>query len=429
MNKIAVFADFIHYDSRIEENKYLLIDGEIIEGLADKAPDGYDIKEKKNAAIFPALINTHTHLPMSIFRGMADDLPLMDWLQNHIWPAETKWLSDEFVHDATLLSCMEMIRCGTSTAFDMYFFSGEIASALSMTGLKGVVGVGVLDFPTKFANNADEYIKKASDLYHRYKEHPDIDVSLCPHAPYTVSPENYLKCVDFCGKHDLVLHTHLAETAFEIGQIKEKYGKTPVEIMNESGAFDIRSIFAHCVHLTDEEIELMGEKNVNIAPCTESNLKLVSGFAPLKKLMDAGANLTIATDGAASNNDIDMIGEMATTAKVHKAVNHDATAFSAETVLKMATSNAAKGLGLGNTGELKEGYKADFFVLSFEDAGVTPVYNPVSHLVYSAGRHDVTDTYVKGKPLMENRQILVADEEEIKNKARRWAKKIKESKN
>lgn len=425
MTKKAIYADWIYYDGKVEQNKYLIINDNIIEGLSLAPENGCEIIRRENSAVFPGLINTHAHLPMSMFRGLADDLALMDWLKNHIWPVESKWLSDAFVHDATLLSAVEMIRCGTVCANDMYFFSDHVASALIKCGLRGVVGVGVLDFPTKTGKGADDYIAKGAALYQKYKDHETIDISLCPHAPYTVNPDNFRKCVEFCGKHDILLHTHLLEAPTERADITERYGKSPIELMNEVGAFDIKSIFAHTIHPTDEEIGLMGSKGVCTAHCLESNMKLASGFSPVKKMLDAGMNVTIGTDGQASNNDIDMIGEMSTVAKFHKAFNMDATVLDAKTVLDMATKNAAKALGLEKCGELKAGYKADFFVLSFDAVNVTPVYNPVSHLVYSASQRDVTDVYVNGKCLMENGVITVIDENEIKDKARSWAAKIK----
>jgi 5-methylthioadenosine/S-adenosylhomocysteine deaminase len=401
-----------------------LVDGSTIAGIAENPSDDYTFEVFSISAIFPGLVNTHTHLPMGLFRGMADDLPLMEWLQNHIWPAEAKWLSPEFIQAATDLAAIEMIKSGTTLSNDMYFLSDHIAASLQKSGLKGIIGVGVLDFPTKFGSGADDYISKASDLYLKYKNDDLISVSLCPHAPYTVSPENYVKCVEFCGKHDLLLHTHLMEAANESADAVAKHGKTTVQIMKDAGAFDIKSIFAHCVQLNDEEIALMGEKKASVAHCIQSNMKLANGFAPVKQMMDAGINVTIGTDGAASNNDLDMIDEMRSVALVHKGVLKDATALSAETVLHMATTGGANALGIGDTGELKKGNKADFIAVSFDSPKTTPVFNPVSHLVYSASASDVTAMYVNGKCLMKDRVILTVDEEKIKYNARLWADKI-----
>jgi 5-methylthioadenosine/S-adenosylhomocysteine deaminase len=429
MIRKAFYAEQIYFEGKIHKDKFLLVDGERIRGVSDHADEegvnGYEVTHFHNSVILPGLINTHTHLPMGFFRGMADDLPLMEWLQKHIWPAEGKWLSEEFVMAATELAAIEMIKSGTTASCDMYFLSDTVASAIKQSGLKAVIGVGVLDFPTKFGNSADDYISKASDLFLKYKGDRQISISLCPHAPYTVNPDNYTKCVEFCGKHDILLHTHLAEAANERPDAIEKYGKSTIQIMNDTGAFDLnKNMFAHCVHLTEDDIALMGEKKVNVSHCLQSNMKLANGFAPVKQMLDAGVNVSIGTDGAASNNDLDMISEMNSVALVHKGVTCDATALSAETVLQMATSGAAKGLGLSKTGELKRGNLADFIVVSFDEPHMTPVYNPISHLVYSAKSSDVTHTYVNGHCLMADRTIKTLNEEEIKDKARHWAEKI-----
>ncbi len=423
----AYYADYIYYEGKLEKEKYLLVNhfGNIL-GIENNI----DLKENteivyfEKSAIFPGFINTHTHLPMVYFRGLADDLPLMDWLQKYIWPAEGKWLSDEFVYDATIHAVAEMIKSGTVCANDMYFYSSSIAKAIEDTNFKAVVGIGVLDFPTKFAKNADEYIKKAGDFLAEFENSRFITTALCPHAPYTVSPENYKKCIDFAEQNDITIHTHLAETEWEIEEIKSKYGKPPVQLFDEIGMFDTNAVFAHCTHLTEEEIELLGRKKVNISHCPESNMKLASGFAPMSQLCDAGANITIGTDGAASNNDLDMLSELSTTAKIHKALSRDATVFDAESVLNMATGNAAKSLKLENMGELKEGNCADFFVMSLDDINTLPVYNPVSHLIYSANPENITNLFINGRQLMENRKLTFIDEQAIKDKARYWQKKV-----
>jgi len=431
MKRQAFYADYIYFNGKVHTDKYLLLDGDRIKGLSDHADEegmnGYDVTHFHNSIILPGFVNTHTHLPMQFFRGMADDLPLMEWLQKHIWPAEGKWLSEEFVMAATELAAIEMIKSGTTSSCDMYFMSDTIASVIRQAGLKAVIGVGVLDIPTKFGKDADDYIEKASELFLKYEGDRNIDISLCPHAPYTVKPENYIKCVEFCGKHDLLLHTHLAEAANEAPDSIDRYGKNTVQIMNEVGAFDLnKNMFAHCVHLSDEDIALMGDKKVNVAHCIQSNMKLGNGFAPIKKMIEAGVNVTIGTDGAASNNDLDMINEMNSVALTHKGVNQDPTFLKSEEVLQMGTINGAKGLGLNKTGELKRGNLADFTVLSFDEAHMTPVYNPISHLIYSANSANITHTYVNGRCLMEDRKVTMFDEDEIKDKARHWADKIKQ---
>ena len=415
--KTAFYSDYIWYDSSVQRNSWLLTDNGIIEGISEDISTllSYDKITFGNSAIFPGLMNTHTHLAMSAFRGLADDLPLMAWLKENIWPAEKKYVSPEFVYNYTLLSVAESIRSGVVCVNDMYFHGLDAAKALKDAGIRGVVGFGVMGSPKEALRMAEEF-------------EPDefVKASLCPHALYTVGPDTIAGCVEFAANKGLLLHTHLAETKAETAQILAKYGKTPASLMNETGAFDYDgSTFAHCVHLTDDEISLMGSKNVNVSHCLESNLKLASGFAPIQKLMKAGANITIGTDGAASNNDQSVINEMSTVSKFHKAFNEDASVLPASSVLEMATINAAKALCIDNAGSLKKGNFADFFVLSFDSARMTPVYNPVSQLVYAAESGDITDVYVKGRPLMRNRVLTTIDEERIKKKAREEAKIIK----
>ncbi|KAA0257432.1 amidohydrolase family protein [Deferribacter autotrophicus] len=428
MSKTAIYAKYIYYDGKIVEDSYLLINDEKVEKVVKEIPENqkydYKIIERSNSAIFPGFINTHTHLPMVYFRGLADDLPLMEWLQKYIWPAENRWLSDEFVYDATLLAACELIKSGTICANDMYFYSDSIAQALINAGVKGVLGAGVLDFPTKFAKNPDEYLDKAKLLIEKYRDNDLINIAICPHAPYTVSPENYKKCIAFAERYGLVIHTHLAETEWEVNEIYNKYGKTPLKLMDEVGMLDTKSIFAHMVHLTDEEIEVAGKKKVNISHCLESNFKLASGFARVKELLDKGANVSIGTDGAASNNDLDILVEASVVTKFHKAYSGDATALDAKTALDMLTINAAKGLYLENTGQIKEGNFADFIIVNLDKVHLQPLYNPVSQLIYAAKSSDITDVFINGKHIMENRKILTIDEEEVLDKAKYWGKKI-----
>lgn len=414
--KKAFHADFIYYASEIHNDSWLITspDG-VIEGVVKtlKNKSEYEIKEFKNSAIFPGLINTHCHLGMALFRGMADDLPLMTWLKKHIWPAEKKVLSPEFVYISTMISIAESIRSGVTCLNEMYFFPDSTSRAFREAGVRGLLGFGVFGDMEKSFKAADNF--KPCEL---------VTAALAPHALYTVGPDNIKACVEFARLKNIPIHTHLAETLDETKEIKQKYDKTPAELMDETGAFDYKSVFAHCVHLTQSDIELLGRKKVNVSHCLESNLKLASGFAPIKQLMEKGANVSIGTDGASSNNDQSMIGEMATVSKFHKALNMDATALPARTVLDMATKNAARSLGFGNIGTLENGYFADFFVLSFNAARMTPVYDPISHLIYAAESNDVTDVYVKGSPIMADRKIVTFDEELIKTEAREMVKMV-----
>lgn len=413
MSKTAFYADCIYYNNDIHSNSYLLVTDNIIDGISDdieKYPD-YKVKKFNNSAVFPGLINTHNHLGMGIMRGYADDLPLMTWLNNYIWPAERKILSGEFVYYSTLLSLAESIRSGVTCINDMYFFAFDAKRAFEKAGIRGVVGFGVLENFSRAFKAADEF--EESEL---------VKLSICPHALYTVPFDVMKQCCDYTKKRNVLLHTHLAETLDEEKQILEKYNKRPVELMYETGAFDTNSVFAHCVHINDDDMKIMADKKVNVSHCLESNLKLASGFSPVKKMLDAGINISIGTDGVCSNNDLSMIGEMSTVSKFHKVFNMDATALSADTVLQMASFYGAKALNLQGIGTLNKGMKADFFVLSFDAVHLTPVYNPVSHLVYAAKDNDITDVYVNGSPVMQDRKLIHFDEEEIKNYAREKAK-------
>ena len=425
MSKIAIKARFIYYNNKIHENTHLIVDGECIQGIQKTPPEGCKVIDRSGSGIFPGFINAHTHLPMSMFRGLADDLPLKEWLEGHIWPAENKMLDDEFVYDATLLASAEMIRTGTVCANDMYFYSGQIGKALSDVGLKGVIGAGVLDFPTKFSRSFDEYLAKAEVLIDKFKDSSLIKVALCPHAPYTVNPENYKKCVRFCSEKGILIHTHLSETRWEVEEINKRYGKSPVKLMDETGFFDINSISAHVVWVDDEEIEILGKKGASIVSCIESNLKLSSGFAPIYKMKNAGVNVTIGTDGNASNNDLNMLSEISTFSKVHKGLNFDPTFFKSGEIIDIATKNAARALNLKRCGELKKGNFADFFIISFDDINMMPVYNPISHLVFTAEPLNITDLYVNGKCLMDNGKLTTIDLDYLKEKIRYWENKIK----
>lgn len=415
MKKFAYYADFIYYNDEIVNKSYLLVENNIIKGISSNIEEisDYSIIMFNNSAIFPGLINTHNHLGMGIMRGFADDLPLMTWLNDYIWPTERKFLSGDFVYYSTLLSLAESIRSGVTCVNDMYFFANNAKMAIEKSGIRGYVGFGVLDNFDKALKSADKF--EESDL---------VSLSICPHALYTVPFDIMKQCVDYAAKRNILLHTHLAETKDEENIILAKYGKRPVGLMNETGAFDCPSVFAHCVHINDSDMKIMSKKQVNTSHCIESNLKLASGFSPVKQMLDADINVSIGTDGVCSNNDLSMVGEMRTVSLFHKAFNNDATALDAKTVLNMATKNAAKALNRDDIGVLYEGKKADFFVLSFDSIHMTPVYNPISHLIYNAKDSDITDVYVNGKPVMQNRKLLKIDEEEIKNYAREKAKNI-----
>jgi 5-methylthioadenosine/S-adenosylhomocysteine deaminase len=391
------------------------------EFASDKVIDG------KDRVVFPGLINTHTHAAMVYFRGIADDIPLQDWLEKHIWPNEMKWLTAEFVDDAIELACLEMLKAGVTTYTDQYFYQNIAAKKISKIGMRGVLGAGVIDFPfTGYAQSVDDYFINAENLINNWKDSELITPCIAPHAVYTCSPDNYMRTKEMAEKHDVPLHTHLAETQFEVAQCQERYGKTPVEHLESIGFLTERLSAAHCVWLTDNEIELLARRNVGVSHCIESNLKLASGISPVPKLLDAGVKVAFGTDGAASNNDLSIMGEMSTAAKVHKAVSGDPTVIDSKITLLMATKNGAEILGLGNkVGTIAAGKKADFVIARLDRPHLSPVYDVYSHITYCMRPSDVETVFVNGNIIVEGSSCVTINEEEVLAKARSWQEKIK----
>jgi 5-methylthioadenosine/S-adenosylhomocysteine deaminase len=378
-----------------------------------------------NQLLIPGLINSHTHSPMSLMRGLADDLPLMDWLNNHIWPTEQKHVSAEFVFDGSLLACAEMIRSGTTCFNDMYFFPEETARAVEQTGMRAKLGLILIDFPSAWAKDADEYLAKGIELHDQLHNNSLISTAFAPHAPYTVSDEPLKRISTYAEELDIPIHIHLHETAGEVEQAVSEKSKRPIERLNELGLLSPRLLAVHMTQLTDDEINLVAETGTHVLHCPESNLKLASGFCPTFKLQQAGINVALGTDGAASNNDLDMLAEMRTAALLGKAVANNASALPAEEVLRMATINGAKALGLeSEIGSLEIGKSADITAIDLSGIENQPVYNPVSQLIYSAGRENVSNVWVAGNHLLKDRELTTLDEKSILEKAAYWQKKI-----
>lgn len=376
--------------------------------------------------VFPGLINTHTHAAMVYFRGIADDLPLKEWLENHIWPAENKWLSPEFISDAVELACLEMLKGGVTTYNDMYFYEDAAGEATKKIGIRAVLGVGILDFPTKSARTTDEYFANAESFIKGWKGDELITPCIAPHALYTCGTETLKQARDVADKYDIPIHIHLSETKWEVNEIKNRYGKSPVEYLDSLGFLDEKVLAAHCVWLTDEEIEILGKRNVGVSHCVESNLKLASGIAPVVKMLNAGVKVTFGTDSAASNNDLNILSEMSVAAKLHKAVSEDPTVLDAKTVLLMATRWGADVLGLGRiTGSLEKGKSADLVMADINKPHLTPLYDIYSHIVYTMRPSDVQVVMVNGKIVVNNGRLHNRDEEKILAKARQWQEKIK----
>jgi 5-methylthioadenosine/S-adenosylhomocysteine deaminase len=377
-------------------------------------------------ALIPGLVNAHTHAAMSLFRGIADDLALMDWLENHIWPAEAKWVNEEFVQLGTELATAEMLRSGTTCFNDMYFFPDVAARAASKAGIRATVGLIVLDFPTIWARDANEYIDKGLEVHDIYRNDELINTAFAPHSPYTVSNEPLEKIRMLADELDRPVHMHVHETAYEVDESIKNTGMRPFERLASIDMVSPNLVAVHMTQLENEEIAQLASAGSHVVHCPESNLKLASGFCPVGKLLNAGVNVALGTDGAASNNDLDMFSEMRTAALLAKGVSGDATVVPAHRALEMATLNGAKALGLDKkTGSLTPGKFADIVAINFDTIEATPVYDPVSHLVYCCNREQVSDVWVAGKHVMKDRILTTLDTGQIKQAAADICEKIK----
>ena len=348
--------------------------------------------------LMPGLINLHAHAAMTLMRGLADGLALAPWLQDHIWPAEAKLVSSEFVHDGTVLAAAEMLSGGVTTYNDMYFYPKAAAEASIKMGLRANLGLVVIEFPTQYATDAGDYIKKGLDARDHLRHEPLITFSFAPHAPYTVSDETFQRIGTLANQVDISVHTHLHETKQEIIDSEENFGLRPLARLANLDVLGPTITFAHCVHLEEAEMQLLAEQGCSIAHCPSSNLKLASGIAPITQAIKANVNVGLGTDGAASNNRQDMFTEIRLAALLAKACSDDATAVPAHQALEMATINGAKALGLDDKiGSIEKGKLADLMAVSFSNLDMQPCFDPISHLVYVAGREHVTHTWVAGE--------------------------------
>jgi 5-methylthioadenosine/S-adenosylhomocysteine deaminase len=360
-------------------------------------PD-YETIELPDHVLIPGLVNAHTHAAMSLMRGLADDLPLMRWLQEHIWPAETKHVSPDFVRDGTALACAEMLRGGITCFNDMYFFPEAALEAARAAGMRVSLGLIVIDFPTAYASDPADYLRKGLELRDRQGDEPLVSFCIAPHAPYTVSDPAFRQIATLAAELDLPVHLHVHETENEIERSLAEHGVRPLERLRRLGLLGPNLIAVHAVHLQDEEIQLLATHGSSVAHCPSSNLKLASGFAPIEALRVAGVNLCLGTDGAASNNRLDVLTEMRTAALLAKAVARSAEAMPAHAVLRAATLGGAHALGLdARIGSIEPGKRADLVAVALRGPELTPCYDPVSHLVYAAGREHVTHVWVDGE--------------------------------
>jgi 5-methylthioadenosine/S-adenosylhomocysteine deaminase len=374
--------------------------------------------------IMPGLVNVHTHAAMSCMRGLADDLPLMTWLTEHIFPVEAK-LTGEMVYHASLLSMVEMIKSGTTSFCDMYLFADDVARACVASGMRGWIGEVLYDFPSPNYGELANGFTYVEEMIEKYRDSPLVSVTIDPHAVYTCSPELLCSLKEMAVKHDLQYIIHLSENRDEVGQIIERYGMSPVEHMHALGLLDERVVAAHCVVLTDSEISLLAARGVKVAHCPESNMKLASGVAPIPDLLRSGVTVGLGTDGSASNNDVDLFGEAATAAKLHKVSCLDPTVMTAEETLHMATMGGADVLGAtADIGSIEVGKKADIIMLDMNQPHLIPMYNIVSHLIYAVRGSDVVHSIINGRLVMRDRQILFVDEVNIMHKVNEFAHKL-----
>jgi 5-methylthioadenosine/S-adenosylhomocysteine deaminase len=379
----------------------------------------------KNKIAIPGLINTHTHAAMTLLRGYGSDNPLKVWLEEYIWPAEGRFVSYEFVKDGTEIAVYEMLRNGITTFVDMYFYENAVADVLNKVGMRGVLSSGILDFPVPGAKTPDEAIEKTEAFIKEHEKSEYIYPAVGPHAPYTCSPDTLKKAYVLAEKYDVLYHIHLSETKFEVEQIKEKYGTTPIKHLDNVGVLSNRVLAAHVVHPTEEEIELMAEKGMKVAHCPESNLKLASGVAPVPQMLKAGVCMSVGTDGTASNDDLDIIGEISTAAKLHKGYNLDPVVVNAKEALLMATREGAKAIRLDNEiGTLEIGKKADIALIDINQVHLNPLFDPYTQIVYSSRGSDVDTVIINGDIKVLNKEVLVLDKNVLLEIAKIWKERI-----
>ncbi len=417
-------------DNRVLQGHSVVVTGDLITAIEPRDdavrnhPDA-TVTELDGQVLMPGLINAHTHLAMNLMRGFADDLPLMTWLNDHIWPAEARFVDRQFVADGSRLAMAESLRGGVTCFNDMYFFPDVVAQTATEIGMRASVGLIALDFPTVWAASADEYIEKGLQLHQQLADEPLASCMFAPHAPYTVSAEPLNRIRQLGEDNGIGVHMHVHETAAEVSQFVEQHGVRPLARLAELGLLHNDFAAVHMTQMNDDEIAQVAQSGASVLHCPESNLKLASGVAPIAALHSAGVNVAIGTDGAASNNDLDMFGEMRSAAFLAKSSSADAAVLNATDVLRMGTINGARALGLGDiTGSIEPGKQADLIAVDFDKPELQPVYNPVSHLIYSANRADVSHVWVAGRRLLENGALTTLDTQAIVANAKQWASKL-----
>lgn len=413
----------------LEEHSLIVTDGRISDITSwDDATRKYPeiaTQNRRQAIVMPGLINAHTHLAMNLLRGFADDKPLQTWLEKHIWPAEAKYMSAEFVRDGTELALAESLLSGVTTFNDMYFFADATAAVCDSVGVRATVGLLVIDFPSAWAGTTDEYFQKALALHDQYKDHVTINTAFAPHAPYSVSTTSLERIAILSDELQLPVHIHVQETAGEIDHYQRAHGIRPVKALNDIGLITPDLLAVHLTHVSGEDIAQLANGGANAVHCPESNLKLASGICPVVNMQQAGINIAIGTDGAASNNDLDLLGECRTAALLAKVQSQDATAMDAASVLRMVTIDAATALGIDDVvGSLQPGKAADCITIE-PDLGMLPIYDALSAALFTHATSRVRDVWVNGNQLVRDRSLQTLDHQDLLSRVDRWERKIR----
>lgn len=384
-----------------------------------------ETRELEGMLLAPGLINAHGHAAMTLFRGLADDLPLQRWLKDHIWPAESRWVDEDFVRCGTELAVAEQLKGGITCFSDMYFYPSVVSELVHKHGVRAQITIPVLDFPVPDARDADEALRNGVALFDDLKHHPRITIAFGPHAPYSVADDKLESIRVLVAEMDAGIHMHVHETAHEVQEALRKHGERPLARLARLQLLGPRFQAVHMTQVDDDDLALLTEHNCSVIHCPESNLKLASGFCPVERLWEAGINVAVGTDGAASNNDLDLLGETRTAALLAKAVAGSATALDAHRALRMATLNGARALGIDeHTGSLEIGKFADLVALDLSGLAQQPLYDPVSQLIYSTSRDAVRHVWVSGKQLLESGRLTRMDEQQVIANARQWGERI-----
>ena len=396
------------------------------EELLELSPSGA-VLNAGNSIILPGLVNTHSHLAMTLLRGIDDDIPLKEWLEQHIWPVESKYMDRETVRLGTELATAEQLLAGVTTTADMYFFGDEVSSVLAEAGMRGVVAESLIDIPTPRCATPEEMLEKQRELLETYSDHPLITPSVAAHSPYSVSAANLVKEAELAEEYEVSMQIHLAETTWEVEKLLGEKGVSPVAYLADLGVLSERTVAAHCVHVSSEDIELLAEFEAGVSHNPVSNLKLASGVSPVPAMVANGVKVGLGTDGAASNNTLDLLRDMQLAALLHKGIIGDPTVLPARTMLEMVTINGAQLLGLENIGTLTEGREADLICIAVDGPHTAPMYDPFSHLVFAARSSDVRHVVIRGQVVVRNHELQTMDRERIEMQAREFSENVRSS--